>query len=117
MAKTAAGRKLGRKTGVRFGLLRNLATDLLRYEQIQTTFPKAKECSRFTESIISTAKKGDLNARRAVAKDIHDGEVTKKLFDVLAPRYAQRNGGFTKVFRLANRQGDNAPMAIIKLVA
>ncbi|MBV9080479.1 MAG: 50S ribosomal protein L17 [Elusimicrobia bacterium] len=117
MAKTTAGRKLGRKTGFRFQLLRSLATDLFRYEQIQTTFPKAKECSRFAEKLITTAKKGDLNARRAVAKDLHDQDVTKKLFDVLAPRYAKRNGGFTRVLKLQNRQGDNAEMALIKLIA
>src|SRR4051812_1499811 len=100
MAKTGAGRKLGRKTGVRFSMLRSLTTDLLRYEQIQTTFPKAKECSRMTERLISTAKKGDINARRAVAKDLTDPEVTKKLFDVLSQRYATRVGGFTRVFKL-----------------
>jgi large subunit ribosomal protein L17 len=117
MAKTAAGRKLGRKTGFRFALLRNLATDLFRYEQIQTTYPKARECSRFAEKLITTAKKGDLNARRAVAKDIQDIDVTKKLFDVLAPRYSARKGGYTRVFKLAARQGDNAQMALIKLIA
>ncbi|MCG3204233.1 MAG: 50S ribosomal protein L17 [Elusimicrobia bacterium] len=117
MAKTGAGRKLGRKTGFRFAMLRSLATDLIRYEQIQTTFPKAKECSRMTERLISVAKKGDMNARRTVARDIQDGEVTKKLFDVLATRYSTRVGGFTKVYRLQNRQGDNAQMALIKLIA
>ena len=117
MAKTGAGRKLGRKTGFRFSLLRNLTTDLIRYEQIQTTYPKAKECSRMTERLISAAKKGDMNARRVVAKDLHDPDVTKKLFEVLSPRYATRNGGFTRVFKLQNRQGDNAPMALIKLIA
>ena len=117
MAHTAAGRKLGRKTGFRTSLLRSLATDLIRYEKIQTTFPKAKECSRFTERLISTAKRGDLNARRAVARDIKDGDAMKKLFDVLAQRYADRNGGFTQVFRVQARQGDNAAMAVIKLIA
>ena len=117
MAKTGAGRKLGRKTGFRFAMLRSLATELIRYEQIQTTFPKAKECSRLTERLISVAKKGDINARRRVAKDIKDIEVTKKLFDVLSSRYATRVGGFTRVFKLQNRQGDNAQMALIKLIA
>ncbi len=117
MAKTAAGRKLGRKGGHRTQLLRSLATDLLRYEQIQTTFPKAKECSRFTEKLISKAKKGDLNARRAVLKDLHDVAVIKKLFDVIAPRYSSRAGGYTRVFKLQARQGDNAQMALIKLIA
>jgi large subunit ribosomal protein L17 len=117
MAKTTAGRKLGRKGGFRTALLRSLATDLIRYEQLQTTFPKAKECSRFAEKLITKAKKGDLNARRAVAKDVSDAEVMKKLFDVLAPRYASRAGGYTRVFKLQSRQGDNAQMALIKLIA
>ena len=117
MAKTTAGRKLGRRGGFRTALLRSLATDLIRYEQLQTTFPKAKECSRFAEKLITKAKRGDLNARRAVARDLHDADATKKLFDVLAPRYAKRAGGYTKVFRLQNRQGDNAQMALIKLIA
>jgi large subunit ribosomal protein L17 len=117
MAKTGAGRKLGRKTGFRTQLLRGLATDLLRYESLQTTFPKAKECSRLTEHLISVAKAGDVNARRRVSKDIRDQEIHKKLFDVLAQRYSSRTSGFTRVFRLPSRQGDNASMAIIKLVA
>ena len=117
MAKTGAGRKLGRKTGFRFAMLRSLATDLIRYEQIQTTFPKAKECSRLTEKLITVAKKGDMNARRMVAKDIRNSEATSKLFQVLAPRYATRTGGYTRVFKLQARQGDNARMALIKLIA
>ena len=117
MAQTSAGRKLGRRTGFRLQLLRNLTTDLIRYEQIKTTFPKAKECSRFTEKLISAAKRGDLNARRTVARDLHDPEVSKKLFEVLAKRYAARTGGYTRVFRLQPRQGDNAEMAVIKLIA
>lgn len=117
MAKTAAGRKLGRKTGFRKSLLRGLATDLIRYEKIQTTFPKAKECSRLTERLISVAKRGDLNARRAVARELSNTEAKTKLFDVLAPRYSSRAGGYTQIFRLQTRQGDNAQMALIKLIA
>ncbi len=117
MAKTTPGRKLGRKTGFRFSLLRQLTTDLIRYEKLTTTFPKAKECSRMAEHLISVAKRGDLNARRAVARDIQDREAMTKLFDILAPRYSARTGGFTRVFRLQARQGDNAPMALIKLIA
>jgi len=117
MAKTAAGRKLGRKTGFRMALLRSLSAELFKHEQIQTTYPKARECSRFAEKLITTAKKGDLNARRAVARDMQDSDVIKKLFDVLAPRYAARNGGYTRVFKLQSRQGDNAQMALIKLIA
>lgn len=117
MAKTGAGRKLGRKTGFRTSLLRSLTTDLIRYEKIQTTFPKAKECSRLTEHLISIAKKGDMNARRAVAKELSSAEIRTKLFDVLAPRYSSRTGGFTQIYRLQTRQGDNAQMALIKLIA
>ncbi|MFN0116714.1 MAG: 50S ribosomal protein L17 [Elusimicrobiota bacterium] len=117
MALTGAGRKLGRKTGFRTQMLRSLATDLIRYEQIQTTFPKAKECSRLANHLISVAKKGDLNAHKAVARDIRDNEIRKKIFDVLVKRYSSRTGGFTRIFRLVARQGDNAQMALIKLIA
>lgn len=117
MGKTAMGRKLNRRTGFRFSLLRGLATELIRHEQIQTTLAKAKECARFTEHLIHVAKKGDLNAHKRVAQDIKDREVKKKLFDVLAPRYTTRTGGMTRIFKLVNRQGDNASMALIKLIA
>ena len=117
MSQTTAGRKLGRKRGFRTQLLRGLATDLIRHEQIKTTFPKAKECCRLANHLISVAKKDDLNARRAVARDIHDREVLKKIFDVLVQRYNNRTGGFTRIFRLAPRQGDNAELALIKLIA
>jgi large subunit ribosomal protein L17 len=117
MAKTAAGRKLRRPSGHRRALLRSLATDLLRYEQIQTTVAKAKECSRITNHLIAVAKKDDLNARRAVARDIQDREVFKKLFDVLIGRYKDRTGGCTRIFKIGNRQGDNSEMALIKLIA
>lgn len=115
--KTHAGRKLGRKSGFRKMMLRGLATDLFRYEQITTTTAKAKECSRFAERLISVAKKNDLSARRAVAKDIRDQEVMKKLFDVLIQRYNARSGGCTRIYKLQARQGDNANMALIKLIA
>lgn len=117
MSATAAGRKLGRKGGARTGLLRNLTIQLFRHERLTTTFPKAKECARMADHLIAVAKKGDLNARRSVARDIHDKEVLTKLFDVLAQRYTSRTGGCTQVYRLNPRQGDNAPMAIVKLVA
>jgi large subunit ribosomal protein L17 len=117
MAGTTAGRRLGRKEGFRNSLLRSLASELIRHEKIKTTFPKAKECSRFTERLISIAKKGDRNAWRSVIKDVRDPEIRKKLFDILAPRYSSRVGGYTRVFKLQARQGDNAQMALIKLVA
>ena len=117
MAKTGAGRKLGRRTGFRTQMLRGLASDLIRYEQIQTTYPKARECSRFAETLITTAKRGDLNARRRIARDVQATDVIAKLFDVIAPRYKNRAGGFTRVFKLQARQGDNAAMALVKLIA
>jgi large subunit ribosomal protein L17 len=117
MAKTGAGRKLQRKQGERRQLLRGMATELIRYEQITTTVAKAKECSRVTNHLISVAKRNDLNARREVSRHIHDAAVMKKLFDVIIQRYSTRVGGFTKFYRLNNRQGDNAEMAIVKLIA
>ncbi len=117
MALTGAGRKLGAKRGRRVGLLRNLATSLFLHEKIQTTVAKARETSRFANKLITVAKRGDLNAQKRVAQDIHNAEVRKKLFDVLAPRYATRQGGCTQMFRLSNRQGDNAEMALLRLVA
>ena len=117
MAHTAMGRKLGRKSGHRKQLLRSLATDLLRHEQIVTTFPKAKECQRLADHLIAVAKRDNLNARKAVARDIQDKDVRKKLFEVLVQRYTNRTGGCTRVFKLAPRQGDNAPMAVVKLIA
>ena len=117
MAKTAAGRKLGRKPGARTSLLRQLTVELFRNEQIKTTIAKAKECSRMANHLIAVAKRGDLNARRSVARDIHDSNVQQKLFDVLATRYANRDGGATRLFRLPTRQGDNAAMALLRLIA
>jgi large subunit ribosomal protein L17 len=99
------------------GLLRNLTVSLFTHEKITTTVAKAKEASRFANHLIAIAKKGDLNAQKRVAQDIHDTEVRKKLFEVLAPRYASRNGGCTQIFRLNNRQGDNAEMALLRLLA
>ena len=115
MSQTTAGRKLGRPTGHRFSVLRNLATDLLRYESIRTTKPKALEVRRFTERIISLAKAGDLVARRRVQRDIHDPQVLEKLFGPLRTRYQSRVGGYTRVFSIGSRMGDNAPMSVVKL--
>jgi len=117
MSQTGPGRKLRRKTGSRVALLRGLATALIRHEQIRTTFPKGKECARLADHLISVSKIGDLSARRLVARDIHDPEVLAKLFDVLATRYKSREGGYTQVFKIEPRQGDNAPMALVKLIA
>jgi len=116
MSLTTAGRKLGVPTGHRFGMLRNLATDLIRYEAIRTTTPKAREACKFAEHLISIAKRGDLIARRRVERDIKDPLVIKKLFGPLKTRYQTRAGGFTRIFSIGNRAGDNSPMSLVKLI-
>lgn len=114
--KTFAGRKLGRKPGPRKILLRNLTESLLLHEKIQTTLPKAKELSRFAEKVITMAKQSGFNAHRQVAKHVHQKQIHKKLFDVLVPRYQTRQGGYTQVIKSGVRQGDSAPMAVIRLL-
>jgi large subunit ribosomal protein L17 len=114
---TGAGRKLGRPTGHRFEMLRNMATSLLHYEKIQTTKPKAREVSRLADRLITVAKAGDLNARRRVAKDLKNPSVKAKLFDVIAPRYKERKGGYTQFIAIGPRLSDGAEMGILKLVS
>ena len=109
-------RRLGRPTGHRKALFRNLVTDLIRHEKITTTETKAKEIQSLAEKMITLGKKGDLSARREVAKVIMDKAVAKKLFDEVATRYADRNGGYTRVVKIGPRRGDAAPMAAIELV-
>jgi large subunit ribosomal protein L17 len=109
-------RKLGRPTGHRLSLIRNLMTDLIRHERLQTTEPKAAELRREVEKLIGTARANDLHARRLVAARLYDEEVARKLFAEIVPRFADRPGGFTRTTRLAPRRGDGAPMAQIELV-
>ena len=115
--KTFAGRKLGRPSGHRATLLRNLAANLLEHEKIETTVPKAKELRRYAEKIITMAKKNEtLTAQRGVAKHIARTEVRKKIFEVLVPRYQSRSGGYTQIVRTGQRSGDSAPMAVVRLL-
>jgi large subunit ribosomal protein L17 len=126
MRHRVEGRKLKRTASHRKALLQSLATSLLRHKRIKTTEAKAKEASRFTEAIITRAKRaylaeqgGDANsvhARRVVARDIHDGAVLQELFSEIAPKVAERPGGYTRVVKLGQRLGDGARMAIIELV-
>ena len=109
-------RKLGRPTGHRVALIRNLMTDLIRYERLRTTEPKAAELRREVERLIGTARAGDLHARRMVLTKLYDEEVVRKLFSDIVPRYADRAGGFTRTVKLMPRRGDGAPMAQIELV-
>ena len=114
---TLGGRKLGRPSGARAMLLRNLATSLFQHEKIVTTVPRAKEVSRYAEKIITLAKGTvDVTARRSASKHVLTDVAQKKLFDVLVPRYSARNGGYTQIIRTGIRAGDAAPMALVRLV-
>nr|PZN85299.1 MAG: 50S ribosomal protein L17 [Pseudomonadota bacterium] len=110
------GRKFSRHSGHRQAMLSNLAAALIRHEQIITTLPKAKDLRRVVDRYITLAKRGDLNSRRLAAARLRDEEMVKKLFDVLAPRYKDRNGGYTRVLKAGYRFGDSAPRAVIELV-
>ncbi|MBI5182975.1 MAG: 50S ribosomal protein L17 [Nitrospinae bacterium] len=110
------GRKLGRDSSHRKALFKNLVTPLLKYEKIETTLAKAKELRGVTDRLVTLGKKGSLNAKREVLRLIKDKEAFKRLFDVLSTRYAERNGGYTRVIRLGARLGDGALMAVIELV-
>ena len=109
-------RKLGRKTSHRNLMLRNLTTEVLKHERIQTTEMRAKETKRMVDKMITLGKRGDLHARRQALAYMLDETTVKKLFDEIAPRYAERNGGYTRVLKTVPRKGDNSPMAIIELV-
>ena len=109
-------RKLGRKTSHRNLMLRNLTTDVLRYGKITTTVTRAKETRRMVEKMITLGKRGDLSARRAALAYITDEEVVKNLFSEIAPKYAERNGGYTRITKLGERRGDSAPMSILDLI-
>ena len=111
-----SGRKLQRKTGHRNALLRNLAAALIKHEQISTTVPKAKELRPYVEKLITLAKHGGLSNRRLAMSRLGDETQLKKLFDVLAERYSDREGGYARVIKAGIRASDAAPMAIIELV-
>ena len=111
-----SGRKLNRSSAHRKAMLRNMAAALVKHEQIKTTLPKAKELKPYLDKLITLGKRGDLHARRQALTVLRDRALTAKLFDTLAPRYAERNGGYTRVLRAGLRYGDAAPMAFIELV-
>ena len=108
--------KLGRTYSHRKALLANLATSLLEHKSITTTTVKAKEARGVVERLITFAKKGDLASRRQVLRVIRNKELVKELFENIAPKYADRPGGYTRVIKIGNRQGDNASMAVFELV-
>lgn len=110
------GRKLNRTRSHRKAMFANMATSVLLHEQIVTTLPKAKEMRAIVDKLITLGKKGSLHARRQAISQIQDRDVVRKLFEELAPRYKERNGGYTRVMKAGFRYGDNAPMAVIELV-
>jgi large subunit ribosomal protein L17 len=111
-----AGRKLGRKTPHRISMFRNMVTSLLDKERIRTTLPRAKELRPIAERMITLGKRETLHARRQALAFVKDPEVVSKLFKDLAPRFAQRKGGYTRIIRLGFRQGDGAQMAFLELI-
>ncbi|MEA3402251.1 MAG: 50S ribosomal protein L17 [Armatimonadota bacterium] len=108
-------RKLGRPTDQRMAMLRSQVDALFRHSRVKTTVQKAKETRRLAEKLISTAKRGDLHARRQVLEKVRDKDLVAYLFEELAPRFADRDGGYTRVIRAGRRSGDNAEMAILEL--
>lgn len=116
MRHRQSGRKLNRTSQHRQMLFRNMAQALIKHEQIVTTLPKAKELRPVVERLITLGKRGDLHARRQAHARLRDDAMTKKLFEVLGPRYTERNGGYTRVLKAGFRYGDSAPMAVIELV-
>ena len=116
MRHRLAGRHLGRSSSHRRALYRNQVTDLLRHEKLVTTEAKAKEVRRLTERMITLGKKGGLHARRRAMSFLQDDEVVSKVFESLADRYRDRQGGYTRVLASGYRYGDSAPMAVIELV-
>lgn len=116
MRHKMSGRKLQRKTGHRNALLRNLAAALIKHEQIKTTTPKARELRPYVEKLITLAKRGGLSNRRLAYSRLLDDAQLTKLFDVLAERYADREGGYTRIIKAGIRASDAAPVAIIELV-
>ncbi len=109
-------RKLNRTHEHRKAMFANMVCSLVEHEQIKTTLPKAKELKRIIDKMITLGKKGDLHSRRIAQSRMKQEEAVKKLFDVLGPRYAERQGGYTRVLKAGFRYGDMAPMAIIELV-
>ena len=116
MRHRVSGRKLNRTPSHRKSLFSNMATALLKHEQITTTLPKAKELRRVADKMITLGKRGNLHSRRRAFAFLRDDQVVSKLFGALAERYKERGGGYTRVLKAGFRYGDSAPMAVIELV-
>jgi large subunit ribosomal protein L17 len=111
-----SGRRLNRSSAHRKAMFANMSASLIKHEQIVTTLPKAKDLRPIVEKLVTLAKKGGLHARRQAVSEIKDVEQVKKLFDVLAARYKDRKGGYTRIMKAGFRYGDNAPVAVIEFV-
>jgi len=111
-----AGRRFNRTAAHRQAMFANMAAALIKHEQIVTTLPKAKDLRPVVEKLVTLAKKGGLNARRQAISQVRDETQVKKLFDVLAPRFGERKGGYTRVLKAGFRYGDSAPMEVIEFV-
>ena len=111
-----AYRKLGRNSSNRKALFRSILSSFFKHERIETTVTKAKEVSKHAAKLITLAKRGDLHARRLVMAELVDEEATRKLFNEIAPKYADRQDGFTRIYKVGPRRGDAAEMAIIELI-
>ncbi|MCP4400104.1 MAG: 50S ribosomal protein L17 [bacterium] len=116
MRHRKAGKKLSRNTSHRKALMRNLITELLRHGRIKTTLAKARAMRSPAEKMITLGKRGDLHARRQALSFIQSKDVVHELFDTIAAKYTDRNGGYTRILKLGQRKGDAAPIAIIELV-
>ncbi len=116
MRHKMAHRKLNRTASHRKAMFANMASSLIEHEQIVTTLPKAKELRPIVEKLVTLAKRGDLNSRRLAIARTRNKEMAKKLFDVLGPRYKDRQGGYIRIMKAGFRYGDNAPMAVIEFV-
>jgi len=118
MRHLKSGRRLNRSSEHRKSMFANMACALIKHEQITTTLPKAKDLRPVVEKLVTVAKNGksSLHARRLLLSRMGDAAMVSKLFDVLAPRYAQRNGGYLRIIKAGNRYGDNAAMAVIEFI-
>lgn len=111
-----AGRRFARSASHRKAMFANLAASLIEHEQIVTTLPKAKDLRPIVEKLVTLGKRGDLHARRQAIAQIGNEPLVKRLFDTIAPRHAQRNGGYLRIMKAGFRHGDNAPLAVIEFV-
>ena len=116
MRHGSAHRKFNRTAEHRRAMFANMCAALIKHEQITTTLPKAKDLRPIVEKLVTLGKRGDLHARRQAIAEIRDIPMVKKLFEVIGPRYKERNGGYTRIMKAGFRHGDNAPVAVIEFV-